>query len=288
MNQFSRRTVLKAIGVLATELDQDDISYFLLGLGQEVKESVGSGSERGRMNNLMDFVDLHPGYEVDNESIESIIVKKAVSMFPPLYWEYSENLSPELWGLSSSDLYDWGLRYERMTELTRTLQQDGYDIKDKSLKRSFPVDIGLPDGKSNLAKLLETHGLTITKGHLDQALDAHTHGNWASANAQLRTFFESLIGQIAEKSDPNAQNHNTRHDIHSTLGKLAKSNFLLEHQNEWSGDGKGFVNGLIKLLHTEGSHPGLSDEHGSTFRLHIVLLTGMLLLRRYDRSVNGQ
>lgn len=285
MSQFSRRTVLKAIGVLATELDQDDINYFLLGLGQEVKESVGSGSELGRMTNLMDFVDLHPGYEVDNESIESIIVKKAVSMFPPYYWEY---LFPELSGLSPSDLYNLGLRYEGMIELTRTLQQDGYDIKDKSLKRSFPADIGLPDGKSHLEQLLETHGLTITKGHLDQALDAHAHGNWASANAQLRTFFESLVSQIAEKSDPNAQNHNTRHDIHRTLGKLAKSNFLLEHHNEWSGDGKGFVNGLIKLLHTEGSHPGLSDEHDSTFRLHIVLLTGMLLLRRYDRSVNGQ
>lgn len=51
MSQFSRRTVLKAIRVLATELDQDDIDYFLLELGQEVKVDVGSGSERGRMNN---------------------------------------------------------------------------------------------------------------------------------------------------------------------------------------------------------------------------------------------
>lgn len=286
MSQFSRRTVLKAIRVLANALDQDDINYFLLELGQEVKVAVDSGSELGRMNNLMDFVDLHPGYEVDNESIELIIVKKAVSMFPPIYWE---ELFPKLPDLSPSDFDHWEPRYvEGMIELTRTLQQDGYDLKDKSLKRSLPVDIGLPDIKSNLAQLLETHGMTITKGHLDQALDAHAHGNWASANAQLRTFFEALIDQIAEKSDPNAQNRNMRRDIHSTLGKLARSNFLLGHLNEWSGDGKGFVNGLIKLLHTEGSHPGLSDEYGSTFRLHIVLLTGMLLLRRYDRSVNGE
>ena len=286
MSQFSRRTVLKAIRVLANALDQDDINYFLLELGQEVKVAVDSGSELGRMNNLMDFVDLHPGYEVDNESIESVIVKKAVSMFPSIYWE---ELFPKLPDLSPSDLGHWEPRYvEGMIELTRTLQQDGYDLKDRSLKPSFPIDIGLPEKKSDLAQLLETHGMITTKGHLDQALDAHAQGNWASANGQLRTFFESLIDQIVEKSDPNGRNRNMRHGIHSNLGKLASSNFLLEHLNEWSEDGRGFVNGLIKLLHTEGSHPGLSDEYGSTFRLHIVLLTGMLLLQRYDRSVNGQ
>ena len=34
------------------------------------------------------------------------------------------------------------------------------------------------------------------------------------------------------------------------------------------------------MLHTDGSHPGLSDEEHSTFRLHIVLVTAPTFLRR--------
>ena len=38
--------------------------------------------------------------------------------------------------------------------------------------------------------------------------------------------------------------------------------------------------GLFKMLHTDGSHPGLSDEDHSTFRLHLALVTGQALLHR--------
>ena len=41
---------------------------------------------------------------------------------------------------------------------------------------------------------------------------------------------------------------------------LAQIGFLSVSRNEWTGDGKNYVNGLFKMLHTEGSHPGLSDE----------------------------
>jgi hypothetical protein len=54
--------------------------------------------------------------------------------------------------------------------------------------------------------------------------------------------------------------------------------------NEWDDDGKGFINGLVKRLHPQGPHPGLSDEDDSTFRLHVVLLTATLLLRRFARG----
>jgi hypothetical protein len=38
------------------------------------------------------------------------------------------------------------------------------------------------------------------------------------------------------------------------------------------------------MLHTDGSHPGLSDEDHSTFRLHIVLVTARTFLRRLRYS----
>jgi hypothetical protein len=56
--------------------------------------------------------------------------------------------------------------------------------------------------------------------------------------------------------------------------------FLAADRNEWTADGKNYINGLFKMLHTEGSHPGLSDEDHSTFRLHIVLVTARTFLRR--------
>jgi hypothetical protein len=52
--------------------------------------------------------------------------------------------------------------------------------------------------------------------------------------------------------------------------------------NEWDDNGLGFVNGLVKRLHPHGSHPGLSDQDDSTFRLHTVLLTARLFLVRFD------
>lgn len=43
---------------------------------------------------------------------------------------------------------------------------------------------------------------------------------------------------------------------------------------------KNYVNGLFKMLHTHGSHPGLSDEDHCTFRLDVVLVTTRTFLRR--------
>jgi hypothetical protein len=61
---------------------------------------------------------------------------------------------------------------------------------------------------------------------------------------------------------------------------LADIGFLKEDRNEWTQDGKNYINGLFKMLHSEGSYPGLSDEDHCTFRLHVVLVTARTFLRR--------
>jgi hypothetical protein len=68
---------------------------------------------------------------------------------------------------------------------------------------------------------------------------------------------------------------------------LAQQGFLSQARNEWRQDGKGFIQGLFKLLHTQGSHPGLSDEDDSAFRLHVVLVTARSYLRRLATAVPG-
>ena len=65
---------------------------------------------------------------------------------------------------------------------------------------------------------------------------------------------------------------------------LAEKEFLSKQRNELTKDGKAYINGLFKMLHTEGSHPGLSDEDRSAFRLHIALVTARTFLRRLNTS----
>jgi len=61
---------------------------------------------------------------------------------------------------------------------------------------------------------------------------------------------------------------------------LANRGFLSESRSEWNQDGKGMLNGLMRMLHSDGSHKGLSDEDHSTMRLHIALVTSRALLNR--------
>jgi hypothetical protein len=161
----------------------------------------------------------------------------------------------------------------------RALELDGFVITDGVLRRSLPADVGLPGAESETTRLLEKHGLATAKGHLDQALDAHGRGDWAAANGQIRTFFDALLDEIATKLDASAA---ALASGQHRRAKLAALGFLTRHLNEWDDDGRGFINGLVRRLHPQGAHPGLSDEEDCTFRLHVVLLTGRLLLTRFD------
>jgi hypothetical protein len=64
--------------------------------------------------------------------------------------------------------------------------------------------------------------------------------------------------------------------------RLATEGILRADLNEWGLEGKNFTNGLMKRLHPEGAHPGLSNEKDSLFRLNVVLLTARLLLDRWE------
>ena len=263
MSQFSRRTIVAAIDVLNFKLKQAETSRFLLKAGREIHDavSVEGIAVRKRMNDLIKFVDDHPGYVTDDGSLETVIIRKAVTLLPSDH--------EDIW-------------WPEEDKFRRVLQQDGFDVANGCLISALPKDIKLPSVKSELMLLLERLEFSEAKGHLEQALDNHARGYWASANSQLRTFFEALLDKMAEDLDSSV------HAVGSgqpSREKLAKLNFLSIQLNEWDDRGKGFINGLIKRLHPAGAHPGLSDEDDSTFRLHIVLITARLLLRRYDRWV---
>lgn len=171
----------------------------------------------------------------------------------------------------------------------RALALDGFVVetsdeyrKPPLLRAALPGDIDLPATDDEVHQLLKHFGFDMALGHLDQAIEAHTRGDWAAANSQTRTFMECLFEQIAAHIDPVAAA--AAGSSENRRAWLAERGFLSKTRNEWTNDGKNYVNGLFKMLHTEGSHPGLSDEDRSTFRLHVVLVTARTFLRRLKNN----
>ena len=170
------------------------------------------------------------------------------------------------------------------TAFARGVARDGYVLvwdengRNPSLRAALPEEIQLPQTDDEVHELLKQFQFATPLGHLDQAIEAHTRGDWAAANGQLRTFLESLFDDIARNVRP--QEAAQRPSSENRRALLADIGFLASDRNEWTTDGKNYINGLFKMLHTEGSHPGLSDEDHSTFRLHVVLVTARTFLRR--------
>lgn len=157
-----------------------------------------------------------------------------------------------------------------------------------SLRRMMPDNIpGLDfrEAENEITQLLNSKGMIVPKGHLDQALSAFSRGEWASANAQLRTFYECYLDEIpvalgCEKS-PSSK------DKRDYLGKINPP-FLFESLNEWNANNQKhqYIQGLMARMHPEGSHAGLSEEDDAAFRLQITLITARLLLRRFNKYPN--
>lgn len=170
----------------------------------------------------------------------------------------------------------------------RGLALDGYVVSwDESartplLRAALPGEVDLPAADDEVHQLLKQFGFTVPLGHLDQAIDAHTRGDWAAANSQIRTFLEGLLSDIASHIDP--QKATALASSENRRAWLAERGFLSSSRNEWTSDGKNYLNGLFKMLHSDGSHPGLSDEDHSTFRLHLGLITGRAMLRRLNNG----
>lgn len=166
----------------------------------------------------------------------------------------------------------------------RGLALDGYvvtwdeDTRTPLLRAALPHEVDLPAADDEVHQLLRHFEFDVPLGHLDQAIDAHTRGDWAAANSQIRTFLEGLLSDIASHIDPQKSAELTSSE--NRRAWLADRGFLSSKRSEWTNDGKNYLNGLFKMLHSDGSHPGLSDEDHSTFRLHLALITGRTLLRR--------
>jgi hypothetical protein len=174
----------------------------------------------------------------------------------------------------------------RQNAFIRGLSRDGYVVvrgdwgQPPTLRIALPEEVELPKTDDEVRNLLKHFQFGVAASHLEQAIEAHTRGDWAAANAQLRTFLEGLFDDIARHVDVVRGNALPTSENRRAMLAEPAIGFLAVDRNEWTQDGKNYINGLFKMLHTDGSHPGLSDEDHCTFRLHIVLVTARTFLRR--------
>ena len=180
MPQFSRITIIEAIGLLES-LTHAELDRFLLKFELERVAPQELGPKTSRLNAVMQYL-------IDN---------------PDEKGPFGANITFEIiedgLGSISSNIYALPIE-ERFPKLVNSLKRDGYVITDGGgLKTILPDSIKLVEKENELNSLLDKFGFTTTKGHIDQAISAHTRGDWASANAQLRSFMESLFDSIADK-----------------------------------------------------------------------------------------
>jgi len=168
---------------------------------------------------------------------------------------------------------------ESYPKLAHSLDRDGFELTNNGLRRKLPTEFPIVEQEDQLISLLEKHAFNTAKGHYEQAVAAHARGEWAAANAQLRTFVEEFFNKTQTIVCPGQYTSSNERRI-----ALAKEGFFIKEYNEYLFNGTGFVEGFWKRLHPEGSHPGLSEQSDSTFRLHLVILVVHHFLRRIELS----
>jgi hypothetical protein len=269
-SRFGRQSMVTATEVLGELQGHKHVDRMFLDWGLEEENIDGSLADRA--NALAKFAFKRPEKKtVDGVLLWNAIVEKAAALWQERLERHAQTR------------YDDTLLNppEAVEKFLRALARDGFTVSADGIRRMLPEDVNLPAAQDEVDALLEQHGFKTARGHLDQARNAHGRGEWASANAQLRTFMDSLLDEIAERLDVARASKAATGQPRRTILASLKPPFFLRELNEWDDSGLGFFNGLIKRLHPQGAHPGLSKEEDSTFRLHIVLMTARLLLRRF-------
>ena len=247
VSRFSLLTLIEAVDLFPNYLSQAEFNNLILRLSVEdyVLTTLGLSKEH-KANELILFAKENPDHQTaSGANLVDEIVERAAG----------------LRGLSHDSPF------------VRALVRDGFTLTDEgTLRKTLPSEVDLPRVDDELHALLDEFGMDTAKGHLDQAIENHTRGNWAAANGQLRTFLESLFDEIFQRLEPTKTDDKLSSENRREQLATREPPFLQESLGEWGQRGKNFVNGVFKRLHGEGSHPGLSDEEDCTFRLHLALI----------------
>lgn len=254
---FSNRTVqqiVKSINFRThNEFDNFKIHF-------ELPEEIGGDSISKKETSLVNFLIKNrdcKGPNNSNLSVEIIeyLIEKSTTSYP---------------------------YYFKQDELINALKKDGFEIKEKSVRKMLPEKVPVAQSENRLINILKKYNFDTALGHYNQAIASHGRGEWAAANAQLRSFVEDFFDQTHTKIQAGSGDTSNQR-----RGELEKAGFFRAEYNEYLHNGKGFIEGFWKRLHPEGSHPGLSEESDATFRLHLVLVVIHYYAERLDEILNA-
>jgi hypothetical protein len=180
---FTRPTILAAIAFLDRSLSQASFNHMVLRLGLEDEITSNTTISVSKKADLLGRIAMRrPADPIETLegrlSLAEAVVREAVAL------------------MRREPLHDAEIA------LGRGLARDGhvvsFDEKDRpSLRSALPEELGLPPVDDEVHQLLRHFGFFEPLGDLDQRIEAHARGNWAAANAQFRTFLESLFDDIA-------------------------------------------------------------------------------------------
>ena len=256
-------TLVEAVA-LFTNLSQAELNNLILRL--QLEEHIPMRvdlSKEHKSNMIVQFAKSNPSYQtLSGLNLVDEIVERAA--------ELMVRSRPDSWSSNPGN-----------APFLHALARDGFTLTDEGVFRmTLPPLADLPQADDELHALLDEFNMGTVKGHLDQAIDNHSRGQWASANAQLRTLLEGLFDDIFRLLEPTRADEQLSSEKRRQLLATREPPFFQESLGEWGQQGKNFANGVFKRLHAEGSHPGLSDEEDCTFRLHLVLIVARHFLRR--------
>lgn len=288
MTEFNRLTIVAATQVIAVSHSHDDMK--LMEVQWDLDQyGIATTSKNARVSSWANIAATrNPQVWTDagQASLERALVELAIQAPPHVK---SEPVRKK---------FIAGLRFDgfEIVEMIVPDPNGGQSIFDdtprmikvQELRRMLPENIPEADfreAESELEVLLTRHELVVVQGHLRQAIGSFQRGDWASANSQLRNFFESYLNEIAvHLGYVGKDDTKLKRDY---LGQIDPP-FLLSNYNEWNENAQKpqYIQGLWSRMHPEGSHPGLSEEEDATFRLQTTLITARLFLRRFDEQVS--
>lgn len=187
-NHFTRPTITSAVTLLETELVQSKFNHLVLRLALERQISDdGSVSVSKKAAQLGRAVLTMPNQLVQTldgtVTLAEATVREAVA---------------------STRASSASTAQERFV---RALGLDGFVVEWNDcgqpplMRAALPSEINLPQTDDETHQLLRGFNFQVALGHLDQAIEAHTRGDWAAANSQTRTFLEDLFDEIAATVD---------------------------------------------------------------------------------------
>ncbi|MEW6066077.1 MAG: hypothetical protein AB1538_13095 [Bacillota bacterium] len=235
--RFSERTMAECCSIIHNVMTDAQLDNFFTKFGlQQIYRRLPTGSAKlKRIQEVVAYLS-RPGAMKDTDDLWDRLILEIIEI---LYGKIGDKKS------SWSNIED-------------ALRADGYEIENGKVVLSLPQSGEVKQIYDKIEKKLGKMGLGVPLRHLEQARENYNLQLWESANASIRSFLEAVFNEIAEKLPTYPQNGIDQGGKRRQF--LAEVNFISKDESE-------LLKHLFKILHTSGSHPGISNESDCSSRI---------------------